>query len=768
MRQFFFYILLLTSRVLLAQQSFTVSGYVKDQSTGEALIGAVVAESSLQGAVITNGYGYYSLTLQQGSHTISISYIGYQSVSVEINLQEDVYKDILLKVSSLELEEVKVVADYKNSQLNQNEFNAERMTLKSIRQMPNVFGEVDVIKAVQLQSGVKTLGDGSSAMFVRGGSSDQNLILIDEAPVYNPSHLFGLVSVFNPDALNHLTLYKSNMPAHYGGRVSAVLDCKMKEGNLRNYDFSIGISPFATILTANGPIVKEQSSFLVSARKSLVDLAFSPGETMVLVPAFHDLNIKVNSRVGRRNRLFLSVYQGDDRIESAEGFFNKWGNTTATLRWNTNIGSKLFSNLSIISSDYQNYLEFNDEEKSYKWLTGVNDINLKADLSYYHNPDNVIKLGVSSIYHRFIPGESANTTLSLHRMQALEHGVYASHDIKINRWLGMNYGIRISVFQNIGKAKWYEYNQNYTPATERQNATGVYNTYWTPEPRVSINIALSPNYSVKMAYARNAQYMQVLQNNALSYTSLETWFPANPNIQPIVTNTFSLGWFHKLSEGFFFSVESYYKDYQNQIDYVDHAILTDNPYIEGEIRLGDAYAYGIEMLLKMEKGDFSGNVSYTYSRALRQIEGINNNAPYSSPFDIPHDFRINGNYKLSHKWSLSAAWIYMSGQPVTLPVGFYFENPREPIPIYSGRNSSRFPNYHRLDVAANYSSLNGKGKPRWNFSFGLFNAYARKNPLGYEFTRRIGATEITSSNDIEVYQFSLFSIMPNFSVKYNF
>ncbi|MFP4557796.1 MAG: TonB-dependent receptor [Bacteroidales bacterium] len=768
MKYKFLLFLLVNSQVLLAQKNLTISGYIKDKRSAEALIGAVIAEGSLRRATTTNGYGYYSLTLPKGSHTIKVSYVGYESLSFEINLQDNIYKDINLSSSSLEIEEVTVVADYKRSQLNQNEFNAERMTLKNIRQLPNVFGEVDVIKAVQMQSGVKTIGDGSSAMFVRGGGSDQNLILIDEAPVYNPSHLFGLVSVFNPDALNHLTLYKSNMPAHYGGRVSAVLDCKMKEGNLRNHDFSIGISPFSAIFTANGPIVKEQSSFLVSARKSLVDLVFSPGETMVLVPGFHDLNIKVNSRVGRRNRLFLSVYRGNDRIESAEGFFNNWGNTTATLRWNTNIGAKLFSNISIVSSDYQNYLEFKDEEKNYKWLTGVNDVNLKADLSYFHKPNNVVKFGVSSIFHRFIPGESADTALSLHRMQALEHGAYVSHDIKFNRWLGLNYGIRISVFQNIGKAKWYEYNQDYTPVAERRNAKGVYNTYWAPEPRISINLSVSPHYSLKAAYARNAQYIQVLQNNALSYSSLETWFPANPNMQPIIANTYSLGWFYKLSDSYYFSVESYYKDYQNQIDYVDHAKLTDNPYIEGEIRTGNAFAYGIEMLLKIEKDDFTGNVNYTYSRAMRQIEGINSSAPYSSPFDIPHDFRINGNYKLSPKWSLSAAWVYMSGRPVTLPIGFYFENPREPIPIYSGRNSSRFPDYHRLDLAVNYSSINVKGEPRWNISFGLFNAYARKNPLGYEFTRRIGASEINSSDYVEVYQFSLFSIMPNFSVKYNF
>lgn len=762
--------LLLMGGAAEAQQHVTISGYVRDASTGEVLIGAVVTEGTLRHSTTTNGYGFYSLTLPSGSHTILARYMGFESLTHELLAEANTHLPLELRPTAMALAEVTVTAEHRNTPLTQNEFNAERLSVRSIRQLPSIFGEVDVIKAVQHQSGVKTIGDGSSAMFVRGGGSDQNLILIDEAPVYNPSHLFGFVSVFNPDALNHLILYKSNMPAQYGGRVSAVLDCKLKEGNMRGYDFTVGLSPFTAIVTASGPIVRDQASFLVSARKSLVDLILSPMESIVMVPAFHDLNVKVNTRVGSRHRLFLSAYQGNDRTESDLGFYNRWGNSTATLRWNATLNPKLFSNVSVIWSDYQNFLEYNERGRDYQWLTGISDLNLKADLSYQPNPTSTIRFGLGSIHHRFIPGETADTLQSLQRVQALEHAVYVLHDAKLSRWLGVNYGIRLSAFQSFGRAKWYEYDANHNPTTWRSSASGIYSTYWEPEPRLSLNLTVSPRHSLKLAYARNAQYMQVLQSNSLSYTSLETWFPANPNIKPVVASTYSLGWFHSLSSSLMLSVESYYKDIENQIDYVDHAKLVGNPFIEGEVRRGVASAYGVELLIKVDHGRFAGSASYCYSRALRRVEGINGGERYSSPFDIPHDVRLNGSYRLSSRWSLSSAWVYMSGRPVTLPIGFYFESTKEPIPIYSHRNASRFPSYHRLDIAANYSSPDSNGKPRWDVSFGFYNTYARKNPLGYEFTldSMFWSSESISTGEVRVYQFYIFTIMPNLSAKYYF
>lgn len=745
----------------LAQQNFTISGYIKDKNTGEVLIGATIYEKSLYKGTVTNGYGFYSLSLPTGEYSLTCSFMGYENVGFEINLIQNINKDIFLDNSSVSLEAVTITAESSAKPLAINEFSTEKLTMKNIRQLPAMFGEADVIKAIQLQSGVKTLGDGSSGMFVRGGSSDQNLIIIDEAPIYNPSHLFGLISVFNPDALNHVDLYKSNMPAQYGGRVSSVIDCKMKEGNMYDYNFSAGISPFSTILTANGPIIKEKSSFFVSGRKSLIDLFIHPGPNLALVPAFYDLNLKVNTKIGKNDRLFVSIYKGKDLLESVDGLYNKWGNTSGTLRWNRNFGSKLFLNTSFIISDYQNYIEFKDEGRNYKWLTGLNDMNLKFDLSYYIRPGNVIKVGAGSIYHKFIPGETADTLQSISRIQAFEHALYILNDTKLLDWLGLNYGLRLSAFQNYGKATWFDYNEQYLPIKTNANQEGFYQTYIYAEPRISTNLKFTPDYSLKLAYARNVQYMQILQNNSLSYSSLETWFPANPNIKPIVVDAVSAGWFHSLNKQYFLSAELYYKTYQNQIDYVDHASLVNNPYMEGEIRKGTATAYGAEFNIKKEIGRLTGNISYTYSKALRKINGINGNKEYNSPHDIPHDFRITTNYKMNSKWNFSSAWMYMSGRPVTLPVGFYSYQGYT-VPIYTDRNSSRFPDYHRLDISFNYEPEKRDGKIDWTMNFGLYNVYARKNPLGYEFK----SDHLTEK--IRVYQYTLFTILPTFSIKVDF
>lgn len=751
----------LLGSMAFSQQYYTVSGYVKEKRTGEVLIGASVYDANTKKGTTSNSYGFYSFSLPVGNYTIAFSFMGYKTGEVEIELTQNITKDVLLENSSIDIESITISSSSSANPVSTNEFHTEKLTMKNIEKLPSMLGDPDVIKAIQLQSGVKTLGDGSSGMFVRGGSNDQNLILIDEAPIYNPSHLFGLVSVFNPDALNHVDLYKSNMPAEYGGRVSSVIDCKTKEGNMNQYDFSAGLSPFSFTLTANGPIVKEKSSFFVSGRKSLVDLFLSPGPALSLVPAYYDLNVKANTHIGNNNRLFVSFYTGNDVLESVDNLYNTWGNTSGTLRWNSNLGSRLFLNTSFIVSDYQNYLEFKEEGRDYKWQTGVSDLNLKVDLSYYLKSGNTIKAGLGSVYHKFVPGENSDTLQSIPRIQAFEHSFYVAHNTNITQWLGIDYGLRLSIFQNYGEATWYKYNEAHNPIGTKHNSNGVYNTYTCLEPRVSINVKQRDKQSFKLAYARNAQYMQVLQNNSLSYTSLETWFPANPNIDPIIADVFSLGWFRNLSEPYLVSVELYYKAYQNQIDYVDHASLINNPYIEGEIRKGTARAYGAEINLNKQLGRLTGNISYTYSRAFRTIEEINNNEEYSSPFDIPHDYRITASYAINESWDLGATWSYMSGRPVTLPVGFYEYDSRA-VPIYTERNSSRFPHYHRMDIAFNYNPPKDGKKIDWSVNFGLFNAYGRKNPIGYEFDLDM------STGVIKAYQYTLFTFLPNFSVKAKF
>jgi len=754
------FIFVLVSKLSFSQ-TFTISGYINDKNTGEVLIGATIVEKSILKGAVSNGYGYFSLSLPKGEHRISCSYVGFKSYTFTIDLQKDTIANIWLEEQIASIDEVIITAEEKEDPILTNEYNVEKLTVKNIRQLPSLFGEADLIKAIQLQTGIKTLGDGSSGMFIRGGSSDQNLIIIDEAPIYNPSHMFGLISVFNPDALNNVTLYKSNMPAQYGGRTSAVIDCKMKEGSLYNYNFSAGLNPFSASIYADGPIMKEKSAFLVSARKSLVDLFFLPDAQgyFEIIPGFYDLNIKLNTKVGDRNRIFFSFYNGKDRLQSADGFSNNWSNRTGTLRWNRNFSSKWFSNCSLIYSNYSNSLEFTEEDRNYQWLTGVTDVSVKADLSYYISPDNTIKIGVNSIYHRFIPGETADTLESIPGIQSIENAMYVSNDIKLTSWLGFNYGLRVSFFQNSGKATWYEYSDSYEFISSKSNESGIYNTEKKLEPRLSINLRIHPGSSMKLAYARNAQYMQVLQNSSLSYTSMETWFPSNPNIKPIVTDVFSIGWFWKIQHGFLFSSEVYYKASENRIDYIDHAKLINNPYIEAEVRIGKEQAYGADFEFKKTKGDFTGSVGYSYSRAIRKIEGINSGKEYPAPYDIPHDIRILGSYKINNYWSFSSIWMYNSGRPATLPIGFYYQG-NNAVPIYSQRNSSRFPDYHRLDIAATYTTKAKKKKLFWDISFGIYNVYARQNPIGYDFFRW--------GDTLTVRQYSLFTILPNFSVKANF
>jgi len=749
---------LLVALNLPAQKKYVISGIITNQSSGEVLIGATVYEPTLQLGTISNNYGFYSLTLPEGDYQITFSSLGLKRQVVTIKLRSAIQKNMELEEEDVKIEEVVVAA---SSPIKTNEFNMASLNIEGIRKLPNVIGEADLIKAIQLQSGVKTIGDGSSAMFIRGGSSDQNLILADEAPIYNPSHLFGLISVFNPDAINNVKVYKSNMPAQYGGRASAVIDAIMKEGNKKEFHFAAGVSPLAATLTAEGPVVKNNSSYLVSVRKSLINLFVSAGAKLPLVPDFYDVNIKANIKANDNNRFYISLYKGVDQLESVDGYYNNWGNETVTLRWNSQLSPKLFSNLTLVGSNYNNLLQFKDESKAYKWTTGLSDVNLKLDFSWYVNPNNVVKTGIASIYHQFVPGETGDSLLCIPHQKALESAIYILNDIKLTSRFGIDYGLRWTLFQNFGATTWYNYDQNYELASVNENEKGIYNSFSGLEPRISLNYKILSNSSFKLAYARNYQFLQVLQNNSLSYTSLETWFPANPTIMPLIADAYSVGWFCQLSEKYFLSVESYLKEYQNQIDYIDHARLINNPYIEGETRSGKATAYGFEFNLKKLSGKLTGDISYTFSRARRKIDGINDGKYYNSPYDIPHDFRITTGYQFNPKWSFGSTWNYASGRPVTLPIGVYVYQWRT-VPLYSERNGSRMPDYHRLDLAATYTTKPNEKKSYWTINFGLFNAYGRRNPLGYEFKYR------WDTKELEVHQYTMFRTMPNFAIKYCF
>ena len=740
-----------------------ISGYVVDAKSNEVLISASIYSPESNTAVLSNDYGFFSLKQEDNITFLLVSFIGYHTDT--IYLQE--YKNnsnIALQPKSVELQEFEVSTGTSWQLVEGNEYAARSLTIESIEKLPIMFGEADIVKAVQLQPGVKTLGDGSSGMFVRGGSDDQNLILIDEAPVYNPSHMFGLISVFNPDAINNVSFYKSNMPAEYGGRCSAVLDAKMKEGNKQEHRFSVGLSLLSASLYANGPIVKEKSSYLISLRKSPIDLIVNPmiGDGLLsIIPGFYDINVKVNTKIGEKDHLFLSFYHGKDKVQAYKMFNNNWSNTVGTLRWNRALGQQWYSNLSLIGSSYNNDVDYTyNKEDGYYWETAVDDINLKYELTNYISSDNQLKLGINSIYHQFTPGRSNDIKNSIPSSNAMELGAYAQHDVTLWDKLGINYGLRLSSFLNMGKTVWYEYLSDGFVVTNI-NDGGVYNSEFQLEPRVSFSYKIDTDKSLKLAYARNAQYMQVLNNSSSAYATLETWFPANKNIKPLLSDVVSLGWFHQITPMYFISAELYYKNLNNVIDYVDHAVLTDNPYVERETLSGKGKSYGAEVEFSKQSGRLTGSVSYSYSRALQTISGINDGNEYSVLYDMPHDIRIQANYAINKSWNVGAFWVYTTGRPTTIPIGFYGFGGGwyDSLPIYSDRNAARFPDYHRLDLSVNYSTKPKEKKHYWDFGFGVNNVYNRMNLVGYGFG---------SFGDNVIEPYSILPILPNFSIKFTY
>ncbi|MBN2662442.1 MAG: TonB-dependent receptor [Bacteroidales bacterium] len=740
-------------------QKATISGYVYDQATGETIIGANVFTENTQNGTATNSYGYFVLTTNKGEHSVNASFLSYSTEQVNLNLQNDTVINFYLQSSDNVLDEITVSANAQHS--NRNEYAQINLTPLEIRMLPTVFGEPDPIKAIQLQTGIKTIGDGTSGFYVQGGNIDQNLILIDEAPIYNPSHLFGMVSVFNPDAVKEVKFYKGNSPAKYGGRLSSVTDVKMNEGNMNSFQMSGGVSILSARLTMQAPIVKDKASFFVSARRSFIDLFIEPSNDENIIPQFYDLNIKTNYKINRNNRIFVSFYKGNDKILSVGDFTNIWGNQTATLRYNHIFSPRVFSNISFIYSDYQNQIQFSEQKQQISWTTAIQDFTGKTDFAFFISSNNKIEFGTNTVLHSFTPGKANNPVLQdIPSSQALENAVYLLNDIDLFGKIGINYGLRLSFFQNIGQATWFDYDENYIPINENSNKTGVYNTYKNFQPRISAKYFINNKITFKTAYSRTSQYVQLLQNNAYSYTSLETWIPASPNIMPQTADIISAGIDYSGNDNYYFSINSYFKKFHYQIDYIDHARLIGTKYIETQIRTGTAKAYGIEVNLQKTNGKLTGNVSYNFSRAIRTISGINNNRSYPASYDMPHDARISVNYNLTKRLSVGAFWIYSTGRAFTMPAG-YFEFENAYVPIYTERNGQRMPDYHRLDIALN---INPKpnSKLNSNWKIGIYNVYVRQNPLGYNFEYD------ASMQKLRVYQFNFITIMPSISYSFKF
>ena len=779
-------VLFLSSNFLSAQNTkITLSGYVKEASSGETLIGATVFIKELQNGTTTNEYGFYSLSVPPGNYQVEVSYIGFETQITPINLTENKTSDFEMGESTEQLVEVVVTSEAEDVNVTNTEMSVNKIAMATIEKMPALLGEVDVIRSIQLLPGVSTVGEGATGFNVRGGSIDQNLVLLDEAPVYNSSHLFGFFSVFNPDAVKDVKLYKGGIPARYGGRLSSILDVRMKEGNARKFETSGGVGLIFSRLSVEGPIIKDKASFIVAGRRSYIDVLAKPiiekqvgGDTEL---NFYDLTLKTNYKINDKNRVYLSGYLGRDNFGfgNAAGF--SWGNQTATLRWNHLFNEKLFSNFTAFFSNYDYEINFGlDSDNTFDWNAKIINYSLKSDLSYYLNPDNLLTFGGQVVKYEFQPGnafalnEGDNIDFSLAEKFALEAGLFLENEQKINSQISMQYGLRWSFFNFQGEGTVYEYAEPTSPGDRKQllgtsqaekgESIQTYNNF---EPRFSIKYQLNSSSSVKASYNRTAQYLHLVSNTSAA-TPLDVWTPSTNNIKPQTANQVALGFFKNFKDNMYVtSLEGYYKTYSDLLEYVDGADLLLNEFIEGELLSADGRAYGMELQIEKKKGDFSGWISYTLSRTERQAEGVNNGEWYPSRFDQTHSFSTTAFYELNKRWTFSANFVMNSGTPTTFATS-RIEQQGYVIPhIYNERrNNVRIPVYHRLDVSA---TLQGKNRKRLNseWVFSVYNVYNRRNPFSIYFGQsRIRAPQ-SQPITTNAYRFSVIgSFIP--SVAYNF
>ena len=782
MRKVIFLLLILNFNLIFTQKSFTISGYVQDSNSNELIIGASVIVKELKIGTITNSYGFFSLTLNEGNYNLNFQNLGYENESLNLILDKNISLNIFLKEYVDSLDEVVLSKNIEDVDIKLPILSMNILSGKTIRQTPVVFGESDLLKTIQLLPGVSSAGEGSSGFNVRGGAADQNLILFDEAIIYNSSHLFGLFSVFNSDAIKEVKLYKGGIPSSYGGRVSSVLDVYQKDGNNQKFEANGGIGSISSRFLIEGPIQKNKSSFLFASRGSYAHL-FLKLTDIENVAYFYDLNTKSNFVLNDRNKIYVSGYFGRDVFKLQDTFSNTYGNNTLNLRWNNLINEKTFSNTSLIYSNYYYGLEL--DFGGFDWESSIKNLNLKFDIKNYFSSKFQFNYGINLLYFDFNPGEISPLTedsginySKLNAKYAIESSLYFDVINKINSNLSIRYGFRFNQFlrlrqqglQSYINDNPLDYDENlriYNPANPLINSfdnnSSVFKTYNNIEPRMNISYS-SGNQSLKLSYNRLNQYLHLISNTS-SPTPLDIWVPSGPYLKPQILDQFAFG-FYKTSKPIKFESEIFYKKIKNRLDYVDGADLVGNDNIETVVISGDARAYGIEFLLKKIQGRHKYWIAYTISKSEQKTPGrnrtetgINFSNWYNTPYDKTHDLSINSEYKINNKLKLVGNFIYQTGQPTNYPNSQYnYMNLN--IPNYGERNSSRLPNYHRLDINLTLQPNKSKGKVESTWVFGIYNLYNRDNAASIIFRRN----NETLKN--EAVQISIFGIVP--SVTYNF
>lgn len=768
------------SNILLGQ-NYTLSGFVKDASSGEVIIGATIYEEGTTQAVSTNEYGFYSLTLKSGQHKITFSYLGYTKMIRQILLDKNIIEDAEIREGgAVKLDEVTITDEKADNNVKSMEMGTVKMDIKTIQKIPALLGEVDVIRSIQLLPGVTTVGEGSSGFNVRGGNIDQNLVLLDEAPVYNSSHLFGFFSVFNPDAVKDVKLIKGGIPAEYGGRISSILDIRMKEGNSKKIQINGGIGSVFTRISLEAPIKKDTSSFIIALRRSYIDFLAKPflkGDLKTAKFNFYDLTSKFNYRINKKNQIFLSGYFGRDVFGA--GFNFNWGNSTMSFRWNHIFGEKLFMNLTTFYSQYTYLIGFKDEGngQAFDWTSKIINYSPKLDFIYYQNPKNTIRFGCQSILFEFQPGNAivtaaggATTDISLDKKFALEHGIYIDNEKKISGRFKIQYGIRFSAFQFIGHGKAFNYadttagiRKRFLSVTSYQNFDVIKN-FVNPEPRFSLKYDLSDVSSLKFSYNRTAQYIHLVSNTAAS-TPLDIWTLSTNNLKPQIADQIAIGYFRNFKDNMFeTSFETYFKTMQNQLDYIDNAQLFLNSYLEAELIQGKGRAYGMEFYVKKTRGKLTGWISYTLARTERKVLGISNDNWFPSKFDRTHNLNTVVSYEINKRWDLAANFVIYSGTPSTFPTSkLEIQGYTIPYNTSGERNNFRVTPYHRLDLSVTFfPKKNDLRKWQSNWVLAVYNVYDRRNAFSIYF--KSDKTDPTQTSAVR------YSVIGSFipAITYNF
>lgn len=783
---FLYLFFILYSFLAQAQDSSTLSGTITDLETNETLIGATVYVNETASGTASNEYGFYSITLPKGKYTIRIDYIGYKSENLNVVIKDNQRLNIALPPDSEKLDDLIITQNTKKIAIRKPEMSVNQLNANEIKKMPVVLGESDILKSLLQLPGVTNAGEGASGFNVRGGSAGQNLILLDEATVFNSSHLFGFFSVFNSDAIKDLKLYKGGIPARYGGRASSVLEIHQKNGNSNNFQATGGIGLISSRLLVEGPIVKEKASFLVAGRSSYAHLFLKLTDNKSAA-YFYDLNTKLSYKINDNNNLYLSGYFGRDVFKFDQMLNNRFGNTMINLRWNHIFNEQIFTNTSVIYSDY--YYGLDLDLVGFKWDSGIKNFNLKYDFTHFASENIKLKYGLNAIYYNFNPGkvyptksDSPINSKELEQKNAFEPSLYLEAEQYLSEKISINYGLRYTSFYRLGAEtiNQYLYDQpvSYNPdlelyqegqiiGTKKYTSGETIQDFHNFEPRLAVSFAFTPELSIKTSYNRMVQYVHLISNTSAP-TPLDIWTPSGPYLQPEIVDQFALGYFKNFNEGkYSLETEVFYKKGKNKVDYIDGAELVANDAIETTLLNGKSRAYGAEFLIRKNSGKLTGWIAYTLSKSEQKTpgrnpieKGINNGNWYRSTYDKLHDLSITASYELNDKWIFSSSLSIQSGRPITYPNAQYdYLGLR--VPSFGDRNSNNLPAFHHLDISAIYNP-NPSSTKRWKgeWVFGIYNLYNRKNAASISFRE----SEYIGQN--ESVKMSIFGIVP--SVTYNF